>query len=268
MYSGRTLENYLHSVRAWHLLHGQDWIVNRDQISLALEGAKRLAPLASTRPKRAPFTIQLICKLHAALDLTAPLDAAVYACLTTSFFTIARTGEFTVPSLQSFDARVHVKVSDIKGDVDRNGLEVTIFRLPRTKVVLEGEDVFWAVQSGVEDPRAALANHLEINQPSASDALFSWKHRTGIRPLTKTQFLKCLQGANDRLGGESLKGHGIRIGGTLEYLLRGVPFESVKTMGRWSSDAFLIYLRRHAVILAPYLQDRPVLDPFTRFTLP
>ncbi|KAG2057448.1 hypothetical protein BDR06DRAFT_179454 [Suillus hirtellus] len=80
--------------------------------------------------------------------------------------------------------------------------------------------------------------------------------------------MKCLQDANARVGGDSLKGHGIRIGGTLEYLLRGVPFETVKTMGRWNSDSFLLYLRKHAVILAPYLQDHPVLEPFMRYALP
>ncbi|KAH9913276.1 hypothetical protein B0H21DRAFT_669165, partial [Amylocystis lapponica] len=56
-------------------------------------------------------------------------------------------------------------------------------------------------------------------------------------------------------GWAPLKGHGLRIGGTLEYLLRGRPFEVVKAIGRWSGDSFQLYLRKHAVILAPYLQD-------------
>lgn len=268
MYSGKTLENYLYAIRAWHLLHGQEWLVNRDQVSGALEGAKRLAPKSSTRPKRTPFTVDLIGALHSALDLTNPLHAAVYACLTTSFFTIARTGEFTVPTLRGFDPNIHVKVGDMRGEEDRQGLRVTVFRLPRTKVAIAGEDVFWASQSGVVDPCAALLNHFAVNKPAPADPLFSWRHHSGLRPLTKTQFMKCLQEANNRLNGESLKAHGIRIGGTLEYLLRGVPFETVKTMGRWQSDAFLVYLRKHAVILAPYLQDHPVLEPFMRYALP
>lgn len=243
MYSGKTLENYLYSVRAWHLLHGQAWCVEQDQVSLALEGGKRLAPAASTRQKRAPFTESLIIRLRSALDLSLPLHAAVYACLTTSFFTLARTGEFTIPSLRSFDPLAHIRVCDMRNETDRNGFRVTVFHLPRTKVAPAGEDVYWATQSGATDPHAAMTNHLDINKPLAGDALFSWRHRAGLRPLTRTQFLQCLQTASDQSGGGALKGHGIRIGGTLEYLLRGVPFESVKTMGRWSSDAFLIYLR-------------------------
>jgi hypothetical protein len=41
-------------------------------------------------------------------------------------------------------------------------------------------------------------------------------------------------------GLDPLQGHGICIGATLEYLLRGVPFDVVKVMGRWASDAFII----------------------------
>jgi hypothetical protein len=77
-----------------------------------------------------------------------------------------------------------------------------------------------------------------------------------------------LQAAGDCLGVGVLKGHGIQIGGTLEYLLRGVPFNNVKAMGRWSSDTFILYLRQHAVVLAPYLQDTPVLEPFMWYALP
>ncbi|KAG2744527.1 hypothetical protein P692DRAFT_20877960 [Suillus brevipes Sb2] len=248
MYSGKTLANYFYGIRAWHLLHGQPWLAQQGEITLALEGAKRLAPPASKRLKRAPFTIDIITSIRSTLDLNLPLHAAVFACLTTSFFTIARTGEFT--------------------EEDRNGFRVTVFRLPRTKTSLDGEDVYWAEQSGQADPKAALRQHLVVNNPPPSAHLFSWRHHGGLRPLTRGEFLKCLQAAGDRLGLEGLKGHGIRIGGTLEYLLRGVSFESVKAMGRWNSDAFILYLRQHAVVLAPYLQDNPVLEPFTRLTLP
>jgi hypothetical protein len=70
------------------------------------------------------------------------------------------------------------------------------------------------------------------------------------------------------LGLESLKGHGVHIGSTLEYLLHGLPFDVVKSIGHWSSDAFTLYLRKHAVIMAPYLQGSPVLEAFTHYTMP
>ncbi|KAG2036468.1 hypothetical protein BDR03DRAFT_865976, partial [Suillus americanus] len=198
---------------------------------------------------------------------STPLHAAVYACLTTSFFTLACTREFTIPSLTSFDPQMHVKVSDLCFEVDWHGFKVTVFRLPCTKSSHTGQDVYWVAQSGLADPEAALNNHLAINRLSPSDALFSWHHRMGVRVLTWSAFLKCSQGASDHAEMGELKGHGIHISGTLEYLLWGVPFDTVKTIGHWSSDSFR-YLRKHAVIMAPYLQDQPVLEPFMCYALP
>ena len=63
--------------------------------------------------------------------------------------------------------------------------------------------------------------------------------------------------------------HRICIGATLEYLLRGVPFDAMKVKGRWASNAFQLYLRKHNQILAPYMQLMPpetALD-FTRLAM-
>jgi hypothetical protein len=82
------------------------------------------------------------------MDLNDPLQAATYACLIISFFTIARTGEFTIPSLHAFNPLTHVKVSDIRYEKDRNDLEVIVFHLPWTKSSPTGEDIRknpWAI---------------------------------------------------------------------------------------------------------------------------
>lgn len=134
MYAGATLSNYIAGVHAWHTLHGLAWNMEDDELKAMLKGAEKLAPPSSKRPKRAPVTTALIIALRAKLVLTDPLDAAVFACLTTTFFTVARLGEFLVPTLTAFRPSDHVKPSDIKRDQDRDGREVTIFHLPRTKM--------------------------------------------------------------------------------------------------------------------------------------
>ncbi|KAI6100760.1 hypothetical protein EDD16DRAFT_1490627 [Pisolithus croceorrhizus] len=100
--------------------------------------------------------------------------------------------------------------------------------------------------------------------------LFAWKHPTsGLRPLSRSEVTKCitlLMVAHNLL---NLKGHSLRIGGMLHYLLCRTPFDVVKTMGRWAGDSFTIYLCHHAMILAPYLNDTPaLLEHFTRYTMP
>ena len=189
----------------------------------ALDGAAILAPPSSRMPKRAPVTLSIISALATKFVLSKPLDAAVYACLTTTFFSAARLGEFTLPSLKAFDPSQHVKPADVRCDQDRNGLRVTVFKLPRTKCSIDGEDVYWASQHGIYDPQAALSNHFIVNNPPRNQALFSWSHPNGTRVLTRAEFLKRINLAAAELGLESLKGHGLRIGATLEYLLREYP---------------------------------------------
>ena len=68
---------------------------------------------------------------------------------------------------------------------------------------------------------------------------------------------------------EKLSPHGIRVGATLEYLLRGVPFDVVKSKGRWQSEAFKGYLREHAQIMAHYMQANPnAYETFVRYAMP
>jgi hypothetical protein len=267
-YSGGTLGNYVFGVRAWHILHGQQWHMNEAEVDAALKGAAIMAPPSSRRAKRAPFTVELVRNLLQMLNVGDSFDAAVAACLTTTFWSVARTGEFTVPSIDKFDPSSHVKRSNIWYCQDRHGLKVTVFALPRTKCSSTGEEVYWAAQEGPTDPAFLLANHLQVNAAPSGSHLFAYKHERGLRPLTKRAFMDRLNTIAALLGLSHLKGHGIRIGSTLEYLLRGVPFDVMKAMGRWMGEAFLLYLRQHAVIMAPYMQAHPVMDAFTRYTMP
>ncbi|KAJ8455568.1 hypothetical protein ONZ45_g18908 [Pleurotus djamor] len=269
LYSGKTLHNYVYAVRAWHILHGQPWSVVDTELKAALEGASRLAPATSKRPKRKPITLEFLKAAYQQLDRSQPLHAAVLACLFTSFFSLARLGEMTVKSLAAFSPDLHPKPSDLRLEQDRNGIEVQVCHLPSSKTQPAiGEDIFWATQLGDIDPRAALEAHLQLNRVPPDKHLFSWRHRNGLRPLTKSEFLNALAPVATSLSMERLQGHSIRIGGTLEFLLRGTPFEVVKSLGRWSSDAFQLYLRRHAVVIAPYIQESPILEEFTRITMP
>jgi len=260
-YAGDTIANYVQGVRAWHRIYDISWNIDELHIQTILKGARKSTPEALKMPKRQPLLIEDITAVRAQINLSEPLDAAFFACLTTTFFTAARLGEFTIKNLGSFNAETHIKTKDVQQDiVDRSGNKVTTFHLPHTKMVPKergGETIFWARQEGPADPNAALTNHLEVNQPPQTAHLFAYRHNSAHRPLTKTTFLACLRKALKEAGRPIKHGHSIRIGATLEYLLRGVPFEAMKGIGRWSSDSFSRYLRKHAQILAPYVQANP-----------
>ena len=179
-------------------------------------------------------------------------------CLSRHVF--LRLGEFTAQTLESFNPTTHVTTQHLSYDH---------LHLPRTKVAgNEGEDVYWASQDGDTDPTAALMQHLRVNQPSATSHLFAYKATNTRRPLTKKKFLERVGVAARAAGLEPLQGHGILIGSTLEYLLRGVPFDVMKAKRCGAGDSFQLYLRKHAVIIAPYIQAAPVHEEFIRYTMP
>ncbi len=272
-YSGRTISNYFYGVRAWHILHGVPWRLEKTEMDAMLRAADKLTPDTSKRKPRRPYTPDFINALHHHLDLNNPLDAAVYACLTTCFYASARLGEFTVRKLEGFDSSKSISRKHLSQDQDRNGFKVTVAHLPKTKTSPHGEDVYWAKQNGSTDPNSALENHLQVNNPPHECHLFAYVHKRGSkithRPLTKTKFLERVAKAARAANLDPLQGHGIRIGSTLEYLLRGVPFDVMRSQGRWGGDSFTLYLRKHAVIMAPYIQAIPAVnEAFIRYTMP
>ena len=155
-YAPKTIVNHLAGVRLWHTIHGLLWQPNTVETDALIKAAEALRPAASRRKPRRPFTIEYIIALHSQLDLMLPLDAAVFACLTTTFYSAARLGEFTVVNIKpgSFHSSTHVTPSLVH---DRNGLPMLAFHIPRTK---SGEEVPWARQHGLSDPEPALAHHL------------------------------------------------------------------------------------------------------------
>ncbi|KAF6759435.1 hypothetical protein DFP72DRAFT_1063808 [Ephemerocybe angulata] len=254
-YSSSAVRNYVYGIKAWHMLHRVPWRIPETVLTPAFRAARRMAPVWVKRSPRDPVTVETMTTVLAHLDLSVSLDAAVWACMTTTFWSVSRLGEFTVKTQTSFRVEEHVKRSDVRMDVPHGRARhvVTSFWLPSTKTKpAEGESTHWAAQEGPCDPRAALLNHFAVNNPAMNAHLFSWRNDSGdIRPLTSKAFLKRVNDALEDVGEPPIQGHCLRIGGVLEWLLRGNSFEVVKVMGRWSSDAFLVYIRRQASILAP-----------------
>ena len=167
-------------------------------------------------------------------------------------------GEFTMCTLSSFDPKLHVKCADVCDKQDRQGNIVKNFNyLPYTKSTPSSESMNWAKQSGPSDPTFAFDNHIKVNNPPLEGPLFAYKQGKSHQSLTKSKFIETLNVTLKAQGKTPLQGHSIRIRSTLEYLLCNIPFNIVKVKGRWASNAFFLYLQRHAQILVPYMQAQP-----------
>ncbi|KIK76934.1 hypothetical protein PAXRUDRAFT_168349, partial [Paxillus rubicundulus Ve08.2h10] len=256
-YSGSIVANHLQGICTWHIMHRLDWTHNDTEIEALLKATVTLAPTSSKCKPQELYTVTVLGPMHDNLDLTDPAGAAVFACLTTTFWYTAHVGEFTVPCLDSFNSSLHVKPSDITHKTDQGGLRVTNFHLPRMKLALLSKDVSWVQQQGPSDPQATLLNHITVNDPPLNGHLFAYKHKGSHHPLTKSKFTTTLSSVAKRAGIKPIQGHGVWISSTLKYLLCNVPFDVVKIKGHWVSDTFLVYLCHHTQILAPYIQVSP-----------
>ena len=124
------LSNFALGMRAWHILHGHTWATNQGELCAVLEGATCLAPLTSKCPKRIPFECNTLLLFLTYMDLRSPRDAAIFACIVVTFYSISRLGKFTVPSLKEFSPLTHVTPSHISRLTDTNNFEVIAFHLP------------------------------------------------------------------------------------------------------------------------------------------
>ena len=72
------------------------------------------------------------------------------------------------------------------------------------------------------------------------------------RPLMKVRFVARIRGLLETAGYPAVQfsGHSFRIGAAMAAAQEGLEDSSIQTLGRWSSAAFLIYIRTPAAELA------------------
>ena len=227
------LQNYVAGVRAWNIVHRQPWVMNKAQLDTTLKRADILTPELSKKSPRDPCTIDILTCILEKLDPNNPRDAAIITCCTSLYYSIACSGELTVPNLKAFKLSDHVKILDIRKILLEGRAQLTSIHIPKIKInCTQGEDTFWVKQGGPTCPEAALENHIRVNNPQPHKYLFTYTFRWQRCPLTKPIFTQCITEAAREVGVPPLQGHAFRIRETLEYLLRGYSFETVKVKGR------------------------------------
>ncbi|KAI0071619.1 hypothetical protein K474DRAFT_1679268 [Panus rudis PR-1116 ss-1] len=177
-YAVTTLSNAIASIRAWHIAHRLPWWIEENGMKTLLQAAKTLAPASSKRKQRSPCTIDYLLAILPHLDLSAPKDAAVWACATSAFWSLARLGELAVPLVLAFNPKRHVHASCVQHTRfnDEYFTNVTSIFIPFTKVDQhKGENVMWAKQDGPPTQR----------QPSKTTY-------TSTSPLVKTTYSRTL----------------------------------------------------------------------------
>jgi hypothetical protein len=124
------------------------------------------------------------------------------------------------------------------------------FSLPGHKAdrFFEGNTVLLNHLDASDDPVVAINRYLHTR-----DHMFPFNPELWIKadgnPPTRSWFLHRLR----RLFPGDIGGHSLRSGGATALAETGTPPHLIQAAGRWSSDAFQIYIRKHPLLLAALL---------------
>ena len=156
-----------------------------------------------------------------------------------------------MPSVAAFDQKVHLAWGDVAVS-EINPPSAVRVHLKRSKCdqLGKGVDVFVGKTGGALCPVAAIVRYVSIRGPAAGPFFI----RDDGTPLTKAAFVKKVREALASLGlaPKDYAGHSFRIGAATAASQAGLEDSVIQSLGRWSSAAFLRYIRTPREQLASY----------------
>ena len=155
------------------------------------------------------------------------------------FFGFLRTGEFTVNS--HFNLDIHLTVSDIQADSLVNPGSFRVY-IKYSKIDPFRQGCYIYIGAGKRDlcPVHALTQYLNIHGLTPGP-LFLLSDGT---PLNRQWLTSSIQSILSTAGAPGCyTSHSFCIGAATSAAYRGLPDHLIKTLVRWSSDAYQIYIR-------------------------
>lgn len=249
--SGSSVRTYIEGLRLWHHFNSAEWHGGSLSVKYAKKAATK-AGIVHSRSPRGPITSDHLQALLNGLDISLPRDAAIWAAACAAFWGCRRLGEILPTSQRDFSPVRHViKNTSYSTASTLEGRATIAFRFPWSKTtgVKGGQCILTATNDSL-CPVSAFANHIKVNKSLPMDApLFAYSNGSSFRFLLKNDFMTSCNSIFISAGLEHTHGHSFRIGGTLRYLMDGVPPESVAKLGGWTSLCFLLYWRRLQLII-------------------
>ena len=208
--------------------------------------------------RKSPFSRADLQHVLDSLPPTPSHDDLLFcAILLTGFHALMRLGELVFPDKRAL--RNYRKISL------RHTVQVSVlppqysFFLPSHKGdrTFEGNTIIVQKLDSTTDPYSSFLAYL-----TSRDALFPlhpelWLTSHGAVP-TRHWFLSRLRVL---FPSSEYASHSIRSGGATSLAEAGVDFSLIQAIGRWSSSAFRIYIRKNPVVLHAGLFGRPAHQP-------
>lgn len=256
----QTIKTYLSAIRYMQIVLGlpePKQFSSLPRLHLVQMGIKRNhsqhRPLSTK--VRLPITPAILRRIKALWSTKATdhnkIMLWVAACL--CFFGFFRAGEITIPTAKAFDPKIHLSWGDIAVD-DITKPSVLQVSLKRSKCDQfgQGVKVYIGRTGDMLCPVAAVLSFM-ASRGSGEGPFFRFSNG---QPLTKGKFTDHIRQALRGLGlpYQDFAGHSFRIGAATAAANAGIEDSIIRTLGRWNSSAFLIYIRTPRERLAQLTQ--------------
>ena len=227
---------------------------NRKSLLVSRTVAGCLRRFGTPTKRKAPFSYADLQRVLDSLPSTPSHDDLLFsAILLTGFHALMRLGELVFPDKRVL--RNYRKISL------RHSVQVSIvppqfsFFLPSHKGdrTFEGNTIVVQRINRPTDPFSRFLSYL-----TSRDGLFPlhpelWLTSRGSVP-TRHWFISRLRVI---FPSKDYAGHSLRSGGATSLAEAGVDLALIQAIGRWSSSAFKIYIRKNPVVLHAALVGRP-----------
>ncbi|OJT12052.1 hypothetical protein TRAPUB_11404 [Trametes pubescens] len=184
-------------------------------------------------------------------------DQLFCAILLTGFHALLRLGELVWPD--NTDLQTYRKVSLRKTvKIDANSFEYLLLA-HKADAFFEGNRILVQRSVSLPDPHTFFATYLRMRDsrfPFRAELWLRvsgaelWLRVSGAIP-TRAWFMKRLRAIFPR----DIAGHSMRAGGATSLAAAGVSPTTIQALGRWSSEAWLVYIRKHPALLSAMLCD-------------
>ena len=164
----------------------------------------------------------------------------LWAAMCLCFFGLLRAGKAVAPET-NFDASQHLTYADILDDVAHpKQLQVNI-KQSKTDPFRLGVKVWIGRTGGDLCPVVAILSYMAV-QGLGEDPLFRFQN--GI-PLTRQRLVTRMREVLQKVDIDCSKylGHSFRIGAATTAAAKGIQDSLIKTMSRWESVAYQLYIR-------------------------
>jgi hypothetical protein len=255
----RTVKVYLSALRFMQIQAGlKDPFaqVAWPRLDYVVKGIKKVeAEKGVASRTRLPITPSILQKLQEVWSTSSKCCAfdrkMLWAACCLGFFGFLRVGEMTAPGDATYDASVHLSISDIAVDNSKSPAVVRVtIKASKTDPFRKGVELYLGKTGTTVCPVTAMVSYLCVRGMS-SGALFLFSDG---RLLTRQRFVEALRTAlgEANVPQDQYCGHSLRIGAATTAAAKGMDGSIIKTLGRWESVAYLQYIKIPRQQLAGY----------------